>query len=81
MHHGALGRAPCTLDGLLGPRYRLAEAEVQALKEGHARELRQLRDYIDTLRGYGERMRDEVDKQKAELETLREELRARPPRP
>ena len=63
-----------------GPRYRQVEAELRSLKEGHAREMRQLRAYVDQLRSYGERMRTELDQTKAQLEAHREELRARPPR-
>ena len=51
-----------------------------SVKDGHAREMTQLRDYIDRLRGYGETMRAELDRTKRELHEARDEIRARPPR-
>ena len=48
-----------------GPKFRAAEAEITRLKEGHAREMRQLRQYVETLRAYGERLRRELDEAKA----------------
>ena len=50
-----------------GPRFRQVEAELHAVKEGHAREMQQLRTYVQQLRGYSEGLRIELDRAKAEL--------------
>ena len=50
-----------------GPRFRQVEAELQSVKEGHAREMRQLQHYVHQLRTYGEQLRIELDRTKAEL--------------
>ena len=54
-----------------GPKYRQAEAQLAKVKEGHAREMRQLRAYVEQLRAYGEAMRAELDRTKAELHVAR----------
>ena len=79
---GGGGHIPGSVSAVMatGPRYRIAEAEMHQLKQGHAREMKALRDYVDALRAYGERMRHEVDKYKGELAATQEELRARPSR-
>ena len=63
-----------------GPRYKQLEGQLTSLKAGHAREMRQLRAYVDQLRSYGEGLRSELDSKKGEIASLQEELRARPPR-
>jgi hypothetical protein len=50
-----------------GPRYRIAEEQLQAMRAGHAREMRQLRDYVDNLRNYGETMRMDLEDTKRQL--------------
>ena len=47
---------------------RHVEKDMASLKEGHARELKHLRAYIDQLKGYSESLRQELDKAKTELE-------------
>ena len=44
-----------------GPRFRAAEAEIARLKSGHAREMEQMRVYVETLRSYGEAVRRELE--------------------
>jgi len=54
-----------------GPKFRQAEAQLAQVKEGHAREMTQLRTYVGQLRAYGEAMRAELDRTKAELHVAR----------
>jgi hypothetical protein len=37
------------------------------MRAGHAREMRQLRDYVDNLRNYGETMRMDLEDTKRQL--------------